>query len=544
MSSVIAKIWKVKTKNPPKNKKNWLLQTMAQNRGLKNQVEMDEFLNPTIDQITNSVLSQIEKGVLRVVTAIKNKEKIIVYSDYDADGICASAIMWETLHGLGADVMPYVPHRIREGYGLSNPAIADLAKKGVNLIITVDHGVTASSQIEEANKLGVDVIVTDHHVLPKTLPKAVALVHTTKRCGAGVAWRFCWELLDKIRPEKKEGLLDKLELAAIATIADLVPLVGANRAIVKLGLEKLENTKRPGLKSLINNSGISGKIGTYEIGHILAPRINAMGRIEHGLDSLKLLCTKSPQQAQELAGLLAKTNTKRQDLTAGAITKAQEMVDISDLVGVIAHDSWHEGVIGLVASRLVEAHWRPMIVISRGQVYSKGSARSIPDFNIIEAIRASSQYLVDAGGHPMAAGFTIETQHIEIFKNSINTYAKKVIKEEMLSPVLEIECELDVEDINNNTLKTAETFSPYGVGNPEPFFLTKGMLVEDVRGVGQGNKHLKLQLNGISAIGFNLGESRTNIRPGYRIDVVYTLANDTYSGGLQLKIKDLAIVKN
>lgn len=542
MNSVISRIWKVKSKNLLKNEKDWLLLALAKNRGLSEKKEMDKFLNPTIDQITGVKLSQIEKGVARVISAVKKKEKIIVYSDYDADGICASAIMWETLHGLGADVMPYVPHRIKEGYGLSTPAIKELAKKGVNLIITVDHGVTAVDQIAQANKLGVDVIVTDHHVLPKNLPKPVALVHTTSLCGAGVAWRFCWELLGKINPEKKEKLLEKLELAAIATVADLVPLVGANRAIVKLGLEKLEKTTRPGLKSLIGNSGITGKIGTYEIGHILAPKINAMGRIEHGLDSLKLICTKSPKQAQELAGLLAKTNTKRQDLTTGAITRAQEMVDVGDLVGVISHESWHEGVIGLVASRLVETHWRPMIVISRGEVHSKGSARSIPGFNIIEAIRASSQYLVDAGGHPMAAGFTIETRHIETFKNSINTYARKVIKEEILSPVLEIECELAIGDINNDTLKTAETFAPYGIGNPEPFFLTKGMLVEDVRGVGKENKHLKLQLNGISAIGFNLGESRTNIRPGYRVDVVYTLAKDTYSGGLQLKIKDIAII--
>lgn len=539
---MITRIWKVKSKNLPKNEKNWLLLTLAKNRGLSEKKEMDKFLNPTADQITNVKLSQIEKGVARVIAAIKNKEKIIVYSDYDADGICASAIMWETLHKLGADVMPYVPHRIKEGYGLAIPAITDLAKKGVKLIITVDHGVTAVDQVEKANKLGVDVIITDHHVLPKNLPRPVALVHTTHLCGAGVAWRFCWELLSKINPKIKEELLEKLELAAIATIADLVPLVGANRAIVKLGLEKLEKTERPGLKSLMRNSGITRKIGTYEIGHILAPRINAMGRIEHGLDSLKLICTKSLKQAEELAGLLAKTNTKRQDLTAGAITKAQDMVEVDDLVGVISHESWHEGVIGLVASRLVEAHWRPMVVISRGETYSKGSARSIPGFNIIEAIRASSQYLVDAGGHPMAAGFTIETQHIESFKNSINTYARKVINEEILTPVLEIECQLDVTDISSETLKIAETFAPYGVGNPEPFFLSKEMLVEDVRGVGQQNKHLKLQLNGISAIGFNLGESRTDIRPGYKIDAVYTLAKDTYSGGLQMKIKDFVIV--
>lgn len=317
----------------------------------------------------------------------------------------------------------------------------------------------------------------------------------------------------------------------------------ASRSIVKIGLEKLASTKRPGILALIKSSRINGTIGTYEIGHILAPRINAMGRIEHGLDSLRLLCAKNQNQADELAALLAKTNTKRQDLTTKAITGALEMVEKDVLIGIVSHDQWHEGVIGLVASRLVETHHRPMIAIAMGVEFSKGSARSIPGFNIVEAIRESSRFLVDAGGHPMAAGFTIRTEHIENFKESISKYAEKTITEEILDRKIEIECELTPEDINRQNLETIETFQPYGMGNPSPFFLTRNMTVEDLRSVGNEGQHLKLQVDGFNTIGFNLGKYRAELRPGYKVDLVYSLEEDKYAGNgsLQLKIKDLKI---
>ena len=538
---MITPIWKVSQKNYSQENKDWLLEILAKNRGLLSKKELDKFLNPTIEQILNVQATDLKKAVNRVEKALKNKEKVIVYSDYDADGICASAIVWETLFALGVNIMPYVPHRIKEGYGLSIPAIEEHATKGINLIITVDHGVTAVKQIETAKKLGIDVIVTDHHVKPKSLPKPHALVHTTALCGAGVAWRFCWEIVKKIKPSYKVELLQKLELAAIATVADLVPLTGANRAIVKLGLEKLNKTKRPGLVSLIKSSGIVSPITAYEIGHVIAPRINAMGRLEHGLDSLRLLCAKNVKKADELASLLSTTNTKRQSLTTYAADQALTMVDSSQLVGVLFHKSWHEGIIGLVASKLVEKHYRPMIAISRGPKFSKGSARSIHGFNIIEAIRASSEFLIDAGGHPMAAGFSIKTEHIKTFSKQINVYAQKAISEEMLTPVLKIECELDVQDINPQTLKLIKTFEPYGIGNLQPIFLTEQMLVEDVRGVGMTSKHLKLQISGKSAIGFNMGEKRYKLRPGNSVDVVYSIEEDNFNGKgkVQMKIKDI-----
>ncbi len=536
-------VWKVKDKNPVKNGNDWLTKILAKNRGLSAPQKLHDFLNPNLEQILAVKVSQLDKGVKRVMDAIKNKEKIIVYSDYDADGICATAVLWETLYDLGANVMPYVPHRIKEGYGLSKDAISNLAKDGVTLIITVDHGVTAVEQVEHAKSLGVDVIITDHHTFPSKLPDSYALVHSLELCGTGVSWRFAWAIIQELKPDYKEKLLEKLELAALATIADLVPLSGGSRAIVKIGLEKMAKTKRPGIKALIRVSHINGQIGTYEIGHILAPRINAMGRIEHGLDSLRLVCARNQAEADRLAQLLTKTNSKRQDLTTHAIDSAIKMINENHVVGVIASSQWHEGVIGLVASRLVEAHKKPMIVISIGENFSKGSARSIPGFNIVEAIRASSEFLMDAGGHPMAAGFTIETKHIEAFAEKINSHSRSLITEELLTPVIEIECELGPKDISKKALDQIKIFEPYGIANPQPVFLTKNMVVEDIRTVGAANDHLKLQVSDHSAIGFNMGKLSSDIRPGYLIDLVYTIEEDKYAGdgGIQLKLKDLRV---
>lgn len=535
------KIWKVKVKSPDKSANDWLAKILAQNRGLTTAKKLEDFLNPSVEHITNIKLSQLDQGIKRVEQAIKNGEKIIVYSDYDADGICATAIMWETLNDLGAKIMPHVPHRIKEGYGLFIPTIESLAKDGVTLIITVDHGVTAVKQVDAAKKLGVDVVVTDHHVLPEKLPITHAMVHSTELCGAGVSWLFCYQLVSKIKPTYKHQLMEKLQLAAIATIADLVPLNAASRSIVKLGLEQLKKTKRPGIKSLIRTSGISGDIGTYEIGHIIAPRINAMGRIEHGLDSLRLVCARKQSEADRLASLLTSTNTKRQDLTVDAIESALTLVKSDHLVGVVAHHQWHEGVIGLVASRLVEKHNKPMIVISRGETFSKGSARSIPGFNIINAIRSSTEFLVDAGGHPMAAGFTIETRHIEAFTRKINVYAQTALTEDLLTPVVEIDCEIKPEDINYPALKTIKKFEPYGVANPEPTFAVKNAQIEDVQTVGGVGQHLKLQIGGKAALWFNHGVESSNLRPGYKIDLAFTIAENNYNGSsqIQLKIKDI-----
>ncbi|KKR60646.1 MAG: Single-stranded-DNA-specific exonuclease RecJ [Candidatus Curtissbacteria bacterium GW2011_GWA2_40_31] len=500
---MVTHIWNVISPSVSNKGKNWLPSLLAKNRGLTSKKKLEEFLNPKFEQILEVKLTDVEKALKRISKAISSKEKVIIYSDYDAE----------------------------------------LAKKKVKLIITVDHGVAAVDQVDHAKDLGIDVIVTDHHILPKKLPKAVALVHSTDLCGAGVAWRLAYEISEKLKPSYRENLIEKLELASIATVADLVPLLGANRAIVKLGLEKISKTSRPGLQALIRETSISGQIGTFEIGHIIAPRINAMGRIEHAIDALRLICAKNQDQAASLARLLCKTNTKRQDLTSKIIQEAKVMVNGESPIGVISHPNWHEGIIGLVAARLMEIHNKPMIVISQGETFSKGSARSVAGFNIVEAISKSSNLVLNVGGHPMAAGFTIETCHIQSFSDSINYYAKGKLSVESLARKLSIECELQLDDISRNTLEIIDEFEPFGVGNREPLFLTKGMLVEDVRCVGQKNDHLKLQIDGFSAIGFNMGEFRSQIRPGYSVDAVYTLAEDRYNGNnaIQLKLRDLKI---
>lgn len=515
---------------------------LASNRGLKSKQSLEDFLNPSMEFLLNWEISGTKKAIQRIEKAIKSKEKIIVYSDYDADGINGTAILWEVLSSIGADVMPYIPDRISEGYGFSKAAIKKLSQDGVMLIISVDHGITAVEEVALAQSLGVDVILTDHHVAPKKIPKPHVLVHTTLLCGAGVAWKLSWELGKHFKIEK-EQILEKLSLAAIATVADLVPLTGHNRAIVKFGLDYLRKTKRPGLLAILRLGAIDQQsIGVYEIGYVIAPRINAMGRIDHAMDSLRLLCTRSNFQAAKIAQLVSQTNSKRQNLTAAASDEAMMMVEESSAIGIVASSDWHEGVIGLVAGRVVERYWRPAIAIAQGEKFSKGSARSVEGFNIVEALRTCADILVNVGGHPMAAGFTIRTDQIEQFKNRMMELASKKIDVQNIERSIKIECCLSLPEINWEIYEQIKRFEPFGIGNEEPIFLAKNVEVSDVRSVGSANQHLKLTFGSFEAIGFGMGEKRANLRPGFKIDLVYSLSENVWNGkkSLQLKIKDFS----
>src|SRR3989344_2912910 len=422
-----------------KSKVDEIVKILLKNRGLTNKKEIDRFLNPRLSGVTAKSVginkNQLEKTIKRINKAIKKKEEVIVFGDYDVDGISGAAILWETLTEAGAKALPYIPHRLDEGYGLSKIGIDNLLLKNpkIKLIITVDNGIVANEAVEYANKKGIDIIITDHHVPPaggtKNLPKAYAIFHTTKLCGAGVAYllakeisNFKFQISNKYQSPKTKIQNNHLELVSLATIADLVPLTGANRTLVKFGIEKLRTTKRPGLLALIKEAEIDkSKIDVFEIGHIIAPRLNAMGRLEYAMDSLRLLCTKDLERAEALAKKLISTNKRRQEMTIETFEHAKSKIKnqsiqqaqdkkskIKSLI-FIAHESYQQGVIGLVAGRLVEEFYRPAIVLSIGEKYSKASARSIKGFNIIEFIRTASDLLVDAGGHPMAAGFTVET---------------------------------------------------------------------------------------------------------------------------------------
>ncbi len=501
---------------------------------LKNRKITDkkEFLNPKFPEFKLSST----KAIIRIKKAIKNSEPIIVYGDYDADGICGTAIIWEALHGLGAKVMPFIPSREKEGYGLSVEGIKDLDAR---LIITVDNGIVAHEVVDYANKKGIDVIILDHHEKPKKLPKAYAIVHTTKLCASGIAYFFAREMLKQVQH-------DTIELAAIATVTDMMPLVGINRSIVKFGLESLNKTKRVGLKSIFETAGIE-KVGVYEIGFMVGPRLNASGRIESALTALRLLCTHNKERAKELAQSLNSTNEDRQTMTSEMTLHAKGQTKIDGKIIVTVHDSYHQGVIGLIAGKLVEQYYLPAIVIAKGETVSKASARSISGFNIIEAIRKSDNLLINAGGHPMAAGFSIETSNITKFKLQILEYANKMITDEMLEKKLKIDMSLDLKQINMDLYNQISKLEPYGNGNPEPVFSAEA-IVDSIRTVGTDGKHLKFTCHpelvsgsSFGAIAFNQGELFLKIRTGDKISFAYSLALDTYNGGnkLQLKIKDI-----
>ncbi|MCL5970585.1 MAG: single-stranded-DNA-specific exonuclease RecJ [Patescibacteria group bacterium] len=546
------KKWEIIVDLGIKNKKfktEEIVEILFKNRGIKTKTEKDAFLNPKLSDITlkNLVLNEkeLKKAVRRINTAIKKREKIIIYGDYDVDGICASAILWETLKGLDADVMPFIPSRFEQGYGLSKEGIDSIiAKEKVGLIITVDNGIVASQAVEYANKKEIDVIITDHHVPSKKLPKALAIVHTTKLCGAGVAYIFS-NLLKNAKLKFSETD-NHLELVALATVADLVPLTGANRNFVYFGLKRLQKTKRQGLLSLIEKANIKKEeIGVYEIGHIIAPRLNAMGRLENAMDSLRLICTPNIKRAEKLADLLSNTNFERQQITLKTVEHAKGLIGEKsfDKLIFIADESYKEGIVGLVAGRLVEEYYLPSIVISKGKKYSKASARSVKGFNITEFLRTASDLLVDVGGHPMAAGFTVETEKLALLEQKLFAEIEKLITKKHLERSLRIDLELSSDLISQKTYQEIQQLAPFGMGNPEPVFLTKEFEILDTRIVGNDGQHLKLKLGKgnllFDAIAFGLAGS--NLKIGDKANVVYMMSLNEWNGNkrVELKIKDI-----
>jgi single-stranded-DNA-specific exonuclease len=537
---VVDKVWKLLDCSLPSST-NEIIEILLKNRGIDSQKKREEFLNPKPSTFLSYQLPQIKKAVQRLKRAIEKNEQIIVYSDYDCDGICGTAILWETLNELGAKVLPYVPHRQKEGYGLSKIALKDLSKKGTKLIITVDHGITANKEIAYSNRLGLDVIITDHHLLPKKLPPAFAIVHTTRLCGTGVAFILAKDLWKSFGKPKNE-ILEKLDLVTIATIADMVPLLDLNRIAVKFGLPYLQKTKRPGLLALMDEAQIKPQdVGVYEVSRILSPRLNASGRLEHAIESLRLLCTRSTDKAKVLARFLGKTNSKRQKMTEEAIVLAKSIFEEDPPLLILVHEEFHEGIIGLVAQKMTEEFYKPVVVISKGEYLSKGSARSVGEFNIVENLRACGECLIEVGGHPQAAGFQIKTENIEIFSQKLQSIVQKSLDDKQLSKAINIDLPIDPTFINHALYKEIQNFAPFGVGNPEPLFLSRDVVLGDVRTVGQDSQHLKLNIQGMDAIGFGLGDKKPDLRPGDSLDIVYVLLQDTWNGGarVQLKIKDL-----
>jgi single-stranded-DNA-specific exonuclease len=542
------KRWEVLNKGKSKD----IIDTLLKNRGIRTEKEKKEFLNPA-DPMKTSLKSlgikelEVKKAINRIKKAKKSGEHAIVYGDYDADGITGTAILWETLHELGIFVLPHIPERFSEGYGLNLESVEKL-KDGdpkLGLIITVDHGITAGKKVEELKGMGIDMIITDHHQKSKIAPKAHSIIYTDKISGSAVAWFFSREIAKKFKINNRFNIEERLELAAIGTIADQLSLLGPNRSIVKYGLSYLNRTTRPGLIELIKNAGIEkGNIGTYEVGFIIAPRINSMGRLENAIDSLRLLCTPNREKAIQIARHVANINLERQKIVEEVVVHARHNVDDHKII-ILAHKNYHEGVIGLAAARLVEEFYRPAIVLSKKGKVSKASARSISGFNIIEAIRSLADLYIEGGGHPMAAGFSIETKKIGEFSKRINKIAKGLLTEEILSRKLKIDLEVKFVNLNYKLFDQIRVFEPTGLGNPTPTFITREVEVLDARTVGREARHLKLKLKQdeqvFDSIFFDGGEIYPKLTPDTKIDMVYQLEENVWNGfkSLQLKIKDV-----
>ena len=550
--------WEILGMTGQKVKVDDIVGILLENRGIKTPKDKKEFFEPTQpEKIGLKALGiskiEIDKAIKRIKRARETKEKVIVYGDYDADGISGTAILWEILYSLGLNVLPYIPERFSEGYGLNADSIKNLKFQDPNLklIITVDHGIVAHKKIDVAKDLGIDVIVTDHHELAITKPKSFATIHTTKISGAAVAWILSREIVKEFQiPNSKFQISDSLELVAIGTIADQIPLLGPNRSFVKYGLEALNKTKRPGMVALLEGSDlIKGptrrRVGPYEVGFIIAPRINAMGRLEHAILSLRLLCTKDKKKAQELAAHLNRTNLNRQRIVEEVTLHARRQVKKDMKIIILAHESYHEGVIGLAAAALVEEFYRPAIVLAKKADVAKASARSISGFNIIEAIRKTEEFLIEAGGHPMAAGFSIETRKIGEFTKRLNEISKPLLTSEILTKKLKIDLELTFGQLSQKLFEEIQLFEPTGLGNPTPVFTTKAVEIIDARAIGKDGKHLKLKARSdnfiFDGISFGLGGYYSAISSNKKFDIVYSLEENTWNNhkNLELRIRDI-----
>lgn len=530
------------------------------NRGLITQDKIDEFLNPDYSQDVHDphLFKDMEKACHRVYSAIDKQETITIYGDYDADGVSSSVILRSVLLSLGAKVKVYLPHREREGYGLNKEAVEQIAK-GSKLIITCDCGISNIEEIDLATELGTDVIVTDHHTIPDTLPPAWAIIHPQVEgekypfkflAGGGVAFKLAQALLShKINDlsDKEKEINEKwlLDMVALSTVADMVPLLGENRTLLKYGMMVLKKTKRLGMKKLIEVSNLDlNNLDTKSISYALAPRVNAAGRMDHANLAYYLMIEEDESKATQLASDLNQSNLDRQKLTEKIVREAKaQKVNLEEPLLAFFDPTWSSGLTGLVAGRLSRDFCRPVFVMTEVDGSIVGSGRSIPEFNIIEALQSNEEMLIKYGGHPQACGFSIALDNRVKFVETIKKIAVAQLKDVQFKPRLDIELTIDFEEISWELVDLLEKFHPYGQSNPEPLFMSTGLSITSIRQVGSDNQHLKLEVakgnKRKGAIAFGLGNM--NLELGDKIDIVYNLSINQWNGNreIQLIIKDI-----
>lgn len=580
------KIWQFYPKFPEKileenSDKNQFILQLLYNRGLKTKEEFAWFFDlASLDFFDPFLFNDMEKAIDLIISHIKLGNKIMIYGDYDADGVTSAALLYDVFSVFKAKVDFYLPDRVSEGYGLNKTAIEEIKKEDFKLIITVDNGIRNKEEVDYAKGLGLDIIVTDHHTLPEKredLPNCLIINPADEkssypfRClaGVGVAFKLASALIkkSKLEDKDKERLICKsLDLVALGTVADMVPLLGENRLMVKKGLEALNETKRFGLQELIKISGLSGNLNSYNIGFQLGPRLNAASRIKHANSALNLLIVKDEQEAKNLAEELNNRNSERQKVTEELMSSAESQINPENIEKIIIvknskEDAWNEGVIGLVAGKLSEKYYRPSVVIAKtSEVFEdehgqkkeiyKGSGRSIEGFNLVEALEENKDILYKYGGHPMAGGFSIIGDHnMLLFVDRLRERADKILDEKTLTPKIKIDLELDFEDINDLLIEGLEEMAPFGQSNPAPKMASFDVKIIDVVKMGNEGQHIKFRflddkknsLKNFWGISFGGTKKYSELNVGDRVSVVYNLEFNNFNGNrdIQLKIVDI-----
>jgi len=532
-------------------------------RNLYDIPNIKKFIEPSLTDLHNPFLfKDMPVAVDRLLKALREGEHILVYGDYDVDGITSVSIIYEALFGLGGKVSFYIPNRISEGYGLSKIGIDIAISRKASLIITVDCGITAIEEVEYANKNGVNVIICDHHEGTKEIPKAIAILNPKlescgypfkELAGVGVAFKLLQGLYQKLE-YKIDELNDLLDLVAVGTAADIVPLVDENRILVKYGLEKLNTNTRDGLFALAESSGLLGReITVSTIVFVLAPRLNAVGRMSNAKKAVHLLTSGSLQQARNIAKILESENKKRRSVDEITCNEAIRLVDdflvdADPKIIVLAKEDWHPGVIGIVASRIMEKFNRPTILISLKDGVGKGSARSTLNFDMYDALNSVNHLLDDFGGHKFAAGLTIKEEQIEELRKSLEILSEKKISSEDLTPTLEILAEVSLSQFDAKLLKWLKYFAPYGPENMKPVFVSRKLeVVGDVKIVGNNHLKMKVKQDGIviDAIAYNFGDKKIQLNSKKQfIDSAFVIEENTWNGQttIQMRIKDFNLL--
>lgn len=527
------------------------------NRGLVDEKKIEVFLNPTRKDFYDPyLLNDMSIAIEEIDKVIKNNGRIIIYGDYDVDGITSIAVLKKFLNERGVEVDYHIPNRLNEGYGLKKETLKDIAKENYDLMITVDCGITAIEEIDYANSLGIKTIITDHHEALDEIPNAIAVINPKRKdnkypfrglAGVGVVFKLIQAISIKLNLEEKE-YLKYLDLVCVGTISDIVPLIDENRVIAKLGLKLVEVTKNLGLRELINISKYK-KIDSSTISFGIAPRINACGRMGHAEEALKLFLTSNIVEAQNITRKLEEYNQERQSIEKRIFTEAKEKLQIEEEAKkgsiVLASANWHHGVIGIVASKLTDLYYKPTILLCLEGDEAKGSGRSILGFDLHDALCKTSEYLEKYGGHEMAVGLTLKAENFEKFK----TEFEKLVEESDISeivPIINIDVQLYDKNIRKEIAKEIQLLEPFGEGNKMPLILFKNLKIDSIRTLSEG-KHLKLTLKNenqwVDSIGFNLGNLADEYHIGDKVDVVGMLEINEYNNNeyIQINMKDIMI---